>query len=73
MSDLQARLLAAHDIGDKTALVALYREAADNAESEDQAGFFLTHAYVFALEQGHADAADLRRRLVAMGRESSTQ
>ena len=72
MSALQARLLAAHERGDKTALVALYREAADCAETEGEAGFFLTQAYVFALEQGHADAPDLRRRLVAMGRESHT-
>lgn len=70
MSDLQARLLTAHGAGDKNALVALYAEAADKASSEDEAGFFLTHAYVFALETGHADAPLLRGRLVAMGRES---
>lgn len=70
MSDLEARLLAAHGVGDKSTLVALYREAADCAGTEDEVGFFLTHAYIYALEQGHAVAPELRRRLVSMGRES---
>jgi hypothetical protein len=70
MSDLEARLLAAHAAGDKIALVALYTEAADAAESGDAAGFFVTHAYIYALELGHADAPALRGRLVAMGREN---
>ena len=70
MSDLNDRLLAAHDRGDLTALVALYREAADGATTEGERGFFLTHAHVFALELGHPDAADLRAALIAMGRET---
>ena len=69
MKDLEARLLAAHAREDRSALVDLYAEAADNAPSEDAAGFYLTHAYVFALEMGHARAPALRARLVAMGRE----
>ena len=73
MSELQARLLAAHDRGDHSALVGLYRAAAEAAEGAGNAGavgFFLTHAYIFALETNHADAPALRARLVAMGRES---
>ena len=69
MNDLDARLLAAHDRDDREALVALYREAADRATSPEAAGFYLTHAYVFALELGHPDAPALRARLVAEGRE----
>ena len=70
MSDLNARLLAAHAADDRSALVRLYARAADQAPSEDAAAFYLTHAYVFALDTGHADAAALRARLVALGRET---
>jgi hypothetical protein len=71
MSTLDARLLTAHEAGDKTALVALYREAAHAAGSQDEAAFFLTNAYIYALETGHADALMLRDQLVAMGREQA--
>lgn len=69
MSDLDARLLAAHDRGDGAALVALYREAAEAAPDDDARGFFLTHAHVFALEVEHPDTAHLRAQLIEMGRE----
>jgi hypothetical protein len=69
MSTLDAQLLAAHAAGDKAALVALYRQAADAAASQDETAFFLTNAYIYALEIGHDQAAALRARLVAMGRE----
>ena len=71
MSDLDARLLAAHAAEDTPALVALYTEAADRATDPQAVGFYLTHAYVFALELGDARAGGLRRRLVAMGRETA--
>lgn len=67
---LDARLLAAHAAGDKTALVALYTEAADAAEDIDAACFYLTHAYVFALDIGHPAVASLHTRLKAEGREA---
>lgn len=70
MSDLDARLLAAHAAGDHAALVTLYAEAADRAEGPDAAAFFRTQAYVLALELDHPAAAPLRARLVAAGRES---
>jgi hypothetical protein len=69
MTDLDARLLAAHGRGDPRALIALYAEAADAAGDADARGFFLTQALVFALETGDARARDLRRRLAAEGRE----
>lgn len=69
MSNLDARLLAAHDRGDQVALIALYTEAADCAPTGDAAGFFLTHAYVFALELNHPATAALKARLVAEGRD----
>ena len=69
MSDLDAALIAAHEAGDTDALVRLYREAADAAEGEVRRAFYLTHAYVFALEAGMAEAEALRAQLVAMGRE----
>lgn len=68
MNDLNARLLAAHDAGDHRALVALYQQAA--AQDAEAQGFFLTQAYIFALETGHPDATALRAELVAMGRET---
>ncbi len=65
---LDAALLAAHVSGDRAKLVTLYAEAAD-AHAEAQA-FYLTHAYVFALEAGDARAAALRERLVALGADT---
>jgi len=68
-SDLDARLLAAHAAGDAWALVTLYAQAATQAETETAQAFYLTHAYVFALEVNHPDAHALNAKLVAMGRE----
>ena len=69
MSDLDDRLLAAHSRGDIAGLVALYAEAADATDDVDRACFYLTHAYVFALESGDARARELALRLAAHGRE----
>jgi hypothetical protein len=63
MTDLDAQLLAAHTSGDKPALVTLYAAAADQAGSVDAACFYLTHAYIFALDLGHVDTAHLYARL----------
>jgi hypothetical protein len=70
MSDLSAQLLRAHEAGDAAALVALYISAAEATNDVDAAGFYLTHAYVFALEANHPDASALRQRLIAQGRET---
>lgn len=72
MNDLDARLLAAHAADDRATLIALYAEAADTAPDETATGFYLTHAFVFALEAGDPRADALRARLVAMGREEVT-
>lgn len=66
---LEARLLAAHEAGDRAALIRLYTEAAENAANDTARAFYLTHAYVFALESGATDAPVLKARLVEMGRE----
>jgi hypothetical protein len=68
MTDLDTQLLAAHASGDKAALVTLYTAAADQAGSVDAACFYLTHAYIFALDLGHADTAHLHARLAEHGR-----
>ncbi|SDO67731.1 hypothetical protein SAMN05216196_1087 [Lutimaribacter pacificus] len=69
MSDLDQRLLAAHARDDRQALILLYAEAGDIAPDIDAACFYLTHAYVFALEAGAPEAAGLHARLRAAGRE----
>lgn len=70
MKSLQSRLLDAHTSGDIAELVSLYTEAADTAATEDACGFYLTHAYIFALEAGLNASDALRRRLIAMERET---
>ena len=69
MTDLDVQLLAAHEADNSDALIRLYQQAADQAASLDAACFYLTHAYVFALEAGHPDTHQIRARLVAEGRE----
>jgi hypothetical protein len=66
---LDGALLDAHARGDRAALVGLYAEAADRADEARAAAFFLTQAYVFALETGDARAPALRARLVELGSE----
>lgn len=68
---LQEALLAAHSIDDRKALVALYLEAADlafSAQSIDEECFFLTHAWIYALETDHELSRDLFARLDRYGR-----
>lgn len=68
MADLHARLLAAHAADDRRALVTLYEQAADAAADIDAACFYLTHAYIFALELGHPNTKTLHARLAHHGR-----
>lgn len=70
MSDLNAQLLAAHDSDDKTTLVSLYICAADQDDDIDASCFFLTHAYIFALEIADPRASMLRQKLASHGRET---
>ncbi|MCK0094243.1 hypothetical protein MWU60_01565 [Yoonia sp. F2084L] len=68
MTVLQDRLLDAHARNDRAALVGLYTEAADATRDVDAACFFLTHAYIFALELGDPAEQPLYRRLKDQGR-----
>ncbi|MFT4620752.1 MAG: hypothetical protein ACI9KS_000636 [Sulfitobacter sp.] len=70
MSGLDDALLAAHAADDRAGLVTLYTQAADQANAVEATSFYLTHAYVFALEAGMSQASALKTRLVAMGRET---
>jgi hypothetical protein len=69
-ADLDKALLDAHARKDGNALIELYHQAAIQAKSDTATGFFLTHAYVFALECGDPRADQLRVRLIDMGRET---
>lgn len=69
LAELDRALLEAHAAHDKHRLVTLYRAAAEGANSVDAACFYLTHAYVFALDAGHPLADELHRQLLAHGRE----
>ena len=71
LAGLERDLLAAHETGDGNALIGLYAVAADKAEASDDidsAAFFLTHAWIFALERGDERAEALRARLASWGR-----
>lgn len=68
MKDLDARLLAAHAAGDTPALISLYVEASETAVEPTAKAFYLTHAYVFALEAGDPAAQALKTKLSEMGR-----
>ena len=62
---LDAALRAAHAAGDRAALIGLYEQAAEDAGPA--AAFFLTQAWVFALEAGDGRAEALETRLRGMG------
>ena len=69
---LDAALIKAHATGDAGGLVALYVQAADAEEAGgdiEAACFYLTHAYVFALEAGLPEAGPLNQRLAKHGRD----
>ena len=71
-SELEPALLEAHEKRDSTRLIALYQEAGELALSEgdvDRGCFFLTHAYVFALEAGSPRAEKIKQILIVHGRE----
>lgn len=69
--ELDAQLLEAHAEADTGALVRLYTLAGDQSEASgdiDEACFYLTHAFVFALEAGFPQADPLNKRLADRGR-----
>ncbi|GAB5446481.1 hypothetical protein [Gymnodinialimonas sp.] len=59
----EAALRRARATGDWSAVITMYIDAA-RGESE---AFYLTHAYVHALETGDTRARALKQRLVALG------
>lgn len=68
---LHQAILAAHAAGDGIALSRLYAQAAqDSAQAgkRDESSFFLTQAFVFALEEGLPDADRHAAELRARGR-----
>ena len=68
--NLESQLLSAHKAGDLDELWRLYRiaaAAADETGDMDRAAFYLTHAWVFALDAGSAAASDLFDELRARG------
>ncbi len=67
---LDQALLDAHVRDDRGLLITLYQQAAQDAASEQACGFFLTQAFIYALECGDTQAEALRQRLAEMGRES---
>jgi len=74
--ELDRALIAAHEGSDLTELVRLYTAAGDLAEQEsriDAACFYLTHAFVFALESGAPQADRLNQRLADRGRAHRLQ
>ena len=68
---LESALLDAHSIGDIARIARAYLAAADEAAAEgdgERASFFLTHAWVFALEAGDPLADICHARLLQDGR-----
>lgn len=70
---LERQILDAHAEGALERLAALYGEAGQAAEARgliDQACFFFTQGYVFALDAGDdALAGALKNKLIGHGRE----
>jgi hypothetical protein len=69
--ELDKQLLQAHADCDVPALIRLYHEASKQAErrqDHDAACFYLTHAFVFALEYGAPEADELNQKLFERGR-----
>jgi len=71
VAGLDAELCAAHAAGDGARLADLYARAAEVAPDAEAAAFYLTHAFVFALEAGAPRADALRAILAASGREAA--
>jgi hypothetical protein len=72
LDQINADLLVAHARGDKPALVRLYLRAGEHMLSLgdiDAGCFYMTHAYIFALDCGDESVAEIHQILVAHGRE----
>jgi hypothetical protein len=72
LAELDAALLQAHIDFDLDGLVTLYQKAGlscIDANDVDAGCFYLTHAYIFALEAGFSKAHEIHKVLVSYGRE----
>ena len=72
LAALDAALLQAHANNDLDQLVTLYHKAGlscIDANDVDAGCFYLTHAYIFALEAGFSEAREIHKVLVSYGRE----
>lgn len=67
MTDLNTRLLNAHQSADPLTLSGLYHEASQISHGTPRA-FYLTHALVYALEAGSQTAQSIEDELRQMGR-----
>lgn len=65
---LDQTLLRAHEACDGATLANLYAHAADHSPNTGEQAFFLTQAYIFALEAGDPTAQTLETRLRLLGR-----
>ena len=69
MTHLDEKLLAAHAAANIPALVQLYETAANAAVKPGAEEFYLTQAYVYALDIGHKNAVNLHDKLKRLGCE----
>ena len=70
MRALDDALRAAHQRAQGPEIARLYAKAAQNYEGDlTRASFYLTHAYVFALEAGMPEAKDYHAQLKSWGKE----
>ncbi|GGA21264.1 hypothetical protein [Neptunicoccus cionae] len=72
MIPLDQALLDAHAAQNSPALVRLYQQAGNSALEMDEIRgcFYLTHAYIYALEAGLPEAETLHSTLRSYGREA---
>ena len=72
LDELNSRILDAWGRSDGVLLAELYADAGNafiGMDREDEGCFFLTQAYILALENGLGIAATVREELVRRGRE----
>ena len=69
-SDLEEKILIAHQNNDGLKLAELYAEAAYNSPNENKACFFMVNAYTHALECKHPDTQSFFQFLKKHARET---
>jgi len=69
-SDLEEKILIAHQNNDGLKLAELYAEAAYNSPNKNTACFFMVNAYTLALECKHPDTQSFFQFLKKHARET---